>query len=113
MILMKKKNKYQKLVQKFVEKENIAWSREIKIAVELYSYCPEENFWEQLELGFMLKSLAWFKRKWDGEKRLRKEYTLFKLSAEKEKIKLEEKPVVTIENKQDKPKDVLEFIEGY
>jgi len=36
------------------------WPREIKIAKKIFSQYPSPKFWNELDLGFSLKSLAWF-----------------------------------------------------
>ncbi len=57
------------LVMKFVKPENRIWPREIKIANSILKKHSDAQFWNELELGFQLNSLAWFKSV-DGLKRL-------------------------------------------
>lgn len=66
------------IVGKLVKKESIDWAREIKIAQRLLTKFPDVKFWEWLNLGFQLNSLAWFISP-DGTKRLKKEFGQFNL----------------------------------
>lgn len=47
---------------------NKIWGREVKLLNELIKKYPDEKFWRQLNLGFQLNSLAWFKA--DGQQEL-------------------------------------------
>lgn len=37
------------------------WPKEMKIAKDLYLLFPDEKFWMNINLGFKVKSLSWFK----------------------------------------------------
>ncbi len=61
---------YHFMVNKFtIEGKSLpqkSWPREIKIAKKIYNLYPYPKFWNQLDLGFKLNSLAWFLTKEGG-----------------------------------------------
>ncbi len=57
------------LVMKYVKEDKRFWPREIKIANSRLKKHSDSQFWNELELGFQLNSLAWFKSV-DGLKKL-------------------------------------------
>ncbi len=63
----------QQIISRFVYKERLRssfdWAREMKILKGLMQEYPELPFWENVDLGFHLNSLAWFKSE-DGINKL-------------------------------------------
>lgn len=57
------------------------WPREMKIAKELFQKFPDRDFWEKIEIGYKVKSLAWFKMK-KGEDFLTLKYKEFHFKPE-------------------------------
>jgi hypothetical protein len=53
------------------------WAREVKILKSLYSFYPNNQFWESVNLSFKLNSLAWFRTP-DGQKNIREQFFIFK-----------------------------------
>ena len=74
------KNKLWVLIWQLIKDPNdfsqVDWSRETKAAKELFESYPNIQFWSQLNLGFYLNSLNFFKGK-DGVKYLREAITEF------------------------------------
>ena len=55
---------YHFMVQRFLKEDkdltSRVWAREIKIAKKIFNLHPDTYFWNQIDLGFSLNSLAWF-----------------------------------------------------
>lgn len=55
---------YHFMVQRFLKEDKDltarVWAREIKIAKKIFNLYPDPHFWNQVDLGFPLNSLAWF-----------------------------------------------------
>jgi hypothetical protein len=55
---------YHFMVQRFLKEDKEltprVWAREIKIAKKIFNSYPNVYFWNQVDLGFPLNSLAWF-----------------------------------------------------
>ena len=51
------------MVQRFLKEDkdltSRVWAREIKIAKKLFNSYPDVDFWNNVDLGFPLNSLAW------------------------------------------------------
>ena len=96
------------------------WGREVKIGKELFEMYPDEEFWSQLDIGFYLNSLAFFKRKEGGEilKEMRTRFLGFsKMRFEpQEKIKLEKNKIgndTVIQSREKNFKDIFDFLKNY
>lgn len=54
---------YHFMVKRFLRKNkeltSRVWAREIKIAKKLFNLRPNVDFWNRVDLGFSLNSLAW------------------------------------------------------
>ena len=54
---------YHFMVQRFLKEDkdltSRVWAREIKIAKKLFNSYPDVDFWNNVDLGFPLNSLAW------------------------------------------------------
>jgi hypothetical protein len=78
------KNEFAVLIWQLVKDPNdfsqVDWGRETKAAKELFSTYPNVEFWSQLNLGFYLNSLNFFKGK-DGIKHLRQAITEFQANS--------------------------------
>jgi|TARA_Y100001938_G_C8005312_1_gene386988 hypothetical protein len=63
--MKRKPNKYQKLINKFINDPAAIWknrgfiAREIAIGKKLYVLMEDEKFWKESYLPFKLNSLAW------------------------------------------------------
>tara|TARA_B100000131_G_scaffold218972_1_gene210503 strand:- start:239 stop:682 length:444 start_codon:yes stop_codon:yes gene_type:complete len=118
------KNKYQLMVWQLLKiPDDLSrgeWMREVKIGKELFEKYPDEEFWSQLDIGFHLNSLAFFKRKEGSEilQEARTKYVGF-LSMKtqpKEKIKLENNKIgndTVIQRSKKQYKDVFDFLDSY
>ena len=55
---------YHFMVQRFLKEDkdltSRVWAREIKIAKKIFNLYPDIDFWNNIDLGFPLNSLAWF-----------------------------------------------------
>ena len=118
------KNKYQLMVWQLLkipdDLSRNEWMREVKIGKELFEAYPDEEFWSQLDIGFYLNSLAFFKRKEGAEvlKEARSKYISFlNIDARpKKEIKLEKNKIGddTYKHKAKASfKDVFDFLENY
>ncbi len=67
-------------IKKFLkDSSNIIWPKEMRMVKSLFKICPNEDFWNSLELPFKLNSLCWFLSD-DGRKFLNKESKKFNLN---------------------------------
>jgi hypothetical protein len=57
------------------------WPREMKIAKDLYYDYPNDDFWKNVNIGFKVNSLAWFKMK-NGDDLLKTKYKEFNFKPE-------------------------------
>lgn len=70
------------LIKRFIKDEKIKsfkgtdWGKEIKIIGQCYLSYPNEIFWKNLNLGFLLNSFAFFKTP-DGKNELEKHWRLY------------------------------------
>ena len=105
-------NEARDLIKSFVKNpESINWGNEIKTFNQILIKYPEKSFWLQLNIGFKLNSICWFKSK-DGKKFLNKEYNSFKLfNSNKEEYKLDDKTLIKIESIK-KPKNLIELLDN-
>lgn len=74
-------NKFLKNVENFTKGK---WAKEIKLAKKLFNSCPDVRFWNQVELGFELNSLAWLISE-EGKYALRVRGKMMRYSPEKPK----------------------------
>ena len=63
----------QTAISKLVYRERIVWPREMKLLNELMKEYPEIHFWNNLDLGFQLNSLAWLKTE-KGQETIQSKY---------------------------------------
>lgn len=77
-------------IKKFLKEDaNIFWPKEMKMVKNLLKIFPNEDFWNNLELGFKLNSICWFLSD-DGRNVLNKEYKKFNFNLpETKKFKIE------------------------
>tara|TARA_R100000008_G_scaffold85477_1_gene75533 strand:+ start:1634 stop:2068 length:435 start_codon:yes stop_codon:yes gene_type:complete len=77
------KTKYAVLIWQLIKEPNDLcakdWARETKAAKELFELYPNLDFWSQINLGFYLNSLNFFKNK-DGQKHFKKAVEEFEVS---------------------------------
>jgi len=74
-------NKFLKNVENFTEGK---WKKEIKLAKKLFNSCSDVRFWNQVELGFELNSLAWLLSK-EGKHALKVRGKMMRFSPKKPK----------------------------
>ena len=117
MILKRKPNKYQKLIEKCCKHPKNIWAnnkvkfKELSHAKALFKRFPDEFFWDKLYLPFKIKSLIWFLGE-NGKKYLYLEEKRQKLElSEKRDIKLEKEKIGEDFNVNPKPQTLLEFLD--
>lgn len=100
-----------KLIQLYIEKNNINWPKEISIAKKLLKKYPID-FWKQYDPGIIIYSLSIFLTP-AAKLELDKEFDLWNMFKPKEEIVLENQPVIQLEevkmNK--KSKTLQEFVD--
>lgn len=106
------------IVEKYVKKEKVSWSRDLKIAYILIDLAPDFPFWKQLDKKFDLDSLVQFNtdkckffltksyKEWQDKEKLKLTYQpeVFR----KFEVDTGEEPV-KVENIIKKPKSMLDF----
>lgn len=69
-------------IERLVKEETRNWPREMKLLAQLSKEKDDPRFWGELNLGFQLHSLAWFKLP-DGAAELEKHWRLHQMTLDK------------------------------
>lgn len=94
--------------------DTFSWPKEISIAKKLLKLWPDILFWRQYDPNSRFHSLSVFLTK-PAKIELNKQFTLYNLTKEKEPVKLENEPVINIENIQEnnnKNRTLQQFVDN-
>lgn len=88
------------------------WPKEMKIAKELYSLFPDEKFWSDINLGFKVDSLSWFKTDKYSLilKNKYKEYKFVPTKKNNQQLKLEDRKFGDRPDNNKSPKFLKDFL---